>query len=84
MTAKEELAQYVGLPKCQDCGWKLGTAITNNCHCRGDMTPGRLLKYNAAFYLARKLQAMARGGEAGADAIGGEAMTEKIREGNGL
>jgi len=51
-----ELAQYVGLPKCQDCGWKWDTDITNNCHCRGEITPERQALYEKAFDRARFLQ----------------------------
>lgn len=59
---EQELAKYVGLPKCQDCGWKLGTDITNNCACRGSLTPEQMHKYTVAFNCARQLQAMLRNG----------------------
>jgi hypothetical protein len=55
---KDELARYVGLPKCQDCGWKLGTEITNNCHCRRPFAPGQIERYERAFNRARELQEM--------------------------
>lgn len=55
--------EYEGLPKCQDCGWKLGTAITDNCSCLGAMTPEREKLHIEAFQRARRLQ----GGWAGAD-----------------
>jgi hypothetical protein len=54
--AQEELAKFVGIPRCQDCKWKLGTAITNNCGCMGKMTPERLEKYYQALNRARELQ----------------------------
>lgn len=38
--AQQKLEKYVGLPKCQDCGWKLGTDITNYCACTGRQNEG--------------------------------------------
>ena len=57
VTESEELAQYVGLPKCQDCGWKLGSEITNNCSCLGSLLEDDAPeKYKKAFDRARELQ----------------------------
>lgn len=58
--AAKELEKYVGLPKCMDCGWRLGTDITNNCGCVciGSVTPERKALYDAAFKRARELQAI--------------------------
>lgn len=42
--------KYVGLPKCQDCGWKLDTDITNSCLCSNPE------KHRAAIKEARELQ----------------------------
>lgn len=60
--AEQELEKYVGLPMCQDCGWKLGTDITNNCGCRSAMFSTDREKYNKAFLRARELQAIINGG----------------------
>jgi hypothetical protein len=35
LAAQEEFSEYVGIPKCMDCKWKLDTEITNNCACMG-------------------------------------------------
>jgi len=51
-----ELALYIGIPKCQDCGWKLGTAITDNCGCRGRAFKIDHDLYKAGFKKARELQ----------------------------
>jgi hypothetical protein len=51
-----ELDKYVGIPKCPDCRWKLGTDITDNCSCMGELTPERAAKHKAAFEDARRLQ----------------------------
>jgi hypothetical protein len=64
--ARAELTKYIGYPKCQDCGWKLGTEITDNCSCCncsccGKDTVERLEKHVAAFNRARELQAIIRG-----------------------
>ena len=53
-----ELADYVGTPKCQDCGWKLDTGLTNNCSCRGHRADPEV--FEMEFTLARYLQAKAR------------------------
>ena len=57
-SAEDELAQYVGVPKCMDCKWKLGSDITNNCGCVG--VGADYAKYTAAFNRARELQAIVR------------------------
>ena len=51
---KVELEQYVGLPKCIDCGWKLGTDITNHCPCNGEHAQHH--KYIKAITRAKFLQ----------------------------
>ena len=56
--AQRELSQYIGIPMCQDCKWKLGTDITNNCDCSGEMTPEQKGKHEAALKRARELQAI--------------------------
>jgi hypothetical protein len=59
--ARLELAKYSGYPCCQDCKWKLGTEITNNCICMfgpGGRTPEQAARYEAAFDRARELQAI--------------------------
>lgn len=58
--AESELSKYIGLPKCQDCGWKLGSDITDNCSCRGELTKEQLSKHETAFNRARELQAITR------------------------
>jgi hypothetical protein len=64
MDPKEELSLYIGNPRCQGCGWKLGTDITDNCGCNGNMSVAkgnleeRLQKYLKAFKRARELQAI--------------------------
>lgn len=50
----EELKQYVGFPKCQDCGWKLGSDITNHCSCNTANRDDE--KHQKAFARARELQ----------------------------
>ena len=52
--ATTELATYVGLPKCQDCQWKLGSAITDHCSCNPEGQDDK--KHAAAFARARELQ----------------------------
>lgn len=52
--AEKELRVYVGLPKCMDCGWKLGTDITNHCSCNSTNRDDE--KHCAAFNRARELQ----------------------------
>jgi hypothetical protein len=52
-----ELSKYVGTPKCVDCGWKLGSDITNNCWCRGKEVDQE--KYQKAFDRARQSQKVA-------------------------
>lgn len=58
MSPAEELAQFVGIPKCMDCKWKLGTDITDNCGCCGEVTPEGQAKHDAAFNRARELQSI--------------------------
>lgn len=53
---EKELSKYVGTPKCVDCGWKLGSDITNNCWCRGKDVDRE--KYQKAFDRARQIQKM--------------------------
>lgn len=55
---REELAQYRGAPQCMDCKWKLGTDITDNCSCRGNLTDDQKAKHTAAFNRARELQTL--------------------------
>lgn len=54
MKPEEELQQYVGMPRCQDCKWKLGTPITDNCFCQGTKVDHE--KHEQAFNRARELQ----------------------------
>ena len=51
---EQELAKYVGTPKCMDCKWKLGSDITDNCGCTGGAADHE--KYKKAFDRARYLQ----------------------------
>lgn len=53
---KQELSQYCGLPKCQDCGWKLGTDITDCCACMGSKRDD--CKHQSAYNKARELQGL--------------------------
>ncbi len=55
---REELARYRGTPQCMDCKWKLGTDITDNCSCRGNLTDAQKAKHTAVFTRARELQTL--------------------------
>lgn len=54
--AKAALSEFVGLPKCMDCGWKLDTHITNHCSCGGPVNAEDKKIYETAFARARELQ----------------------------
>lgn len=56
--AEKELGRFVGTPKCMDCGWKLGTDITNHCSCNSANRDDE--KHTAAFNRARELQKFIR------------------------
>ena len=59
--AKQELAKYVGIQKCQTCGWKFDNDITDYCGCvREGRTPEGRAKHQAAYLRARELQAMVK------------------------
>ena len=51
----DELSKYLGNPMCQDCGWKLGSLITENCPCLGNIDDATMDKYGAGLKEARKL-----------------------------
>jgi hypothetical protein len=53
--AKKELEAYIGFPKCQDCGWRLGSEITETCACGGEKRYNPI-RHKAAFDRARELQ----------------------------
>lgn len=59
--AQKELDVYVGIPMCQDCGWRLNTDITDNCSCSGPHTPEKQVMHEKAFNRARELQKMIYG-----------------------
>lgn len=56
--ALAEWHRYHGTPKCQDCGWKLGSMLTDNCSCLGPHSPEQAALYQIAYDYARKLQAL--------------------------
>jgi hypothetical protein len=74
-SAEDELAQYVGTPKCMDCKWKLGSDITNNCGCV--RAGADFAKYNVAFNRARELQAIVKANVVMSDAPSGDASRDK-------
>lgn len=53
---------YIGYPKCQDCGWKWGTKITDNCSCRPENLESEEARrlFKEGFDEARSLQEEAR------------------------
>ncbi len=59
-SAEKELGMYIGKPKCMDCGWKLGTDITNYCSCNPSRDDQKHLD---AFNRARELQAIVKHGK---------------------
>lgn len=54
--AIKELREYIGIPRCMDCKWKLNTDITNNCGCHGNITQEQKEKYFKTLNRAKELQ----------------------------
>lgn len=49
---------YHGIPMCQDCKWKLGSMLTNNCACNGPRTVEQEALHEIGYKRARQLQAL--------------------------
>ena len=60
LAIEKELSKYVGMPRCMDCKWALGSDITDNCGCVGNGADHE--KHKKAFDRARQLQGMLAAG----------------------